>query len=340
MAIFRGFAIYLALAGVIAVVLLIQKLSAPPPLATPVAEPAVNPYENAIAACGIVEAMDRNIAIGAPQSGLIIGVFARIGDLVIEGQPLFQIDDRELQALLLFQKAQMSVAEATLDRLKDQLSRLESIEDMRAISQDELKTRRKDVMVAEAQLMATQSQAKQTKILIRRLTVCAPIAGTILQNNIRVGEFFSAAANIPAMLLGNLDHLQVRVDIDEQNASHFVPHVPAVAFPKNCTTIAIPLRFDCIEPYIIPKRSLTGSSEERVDTRVLQVLYLFDPPKDFPIYVGQQVDVFIERKNVEKQQPKENQQLAEQEPLKEELQPSKEEEQPSTENQQAIENPH
>ncbi|MFO0082199.1 MAG: secretion protein HlyD, partial [Phycisphaerales bacterium] len=48
-----------------------------------------------------------------------------------------------------------------------------------------------------------------------------------------------------------------------------------------------------IEPYVIPKRSLTGESTERVDTRVLQVVYAF-PREALNAYVGQQVDVRIE----------------------------------------------
>jgi hypothetical protein len=53
------------------------------------------------------------------------------------------------------------------------------------------------------------------------------------------------------------------------------------------------LRFVHIEPFVVPKKSLTGSSFERVDTRVLQVVYAFDP-KALSAYVGQQLDVFIE----------------------------------------------
>ena len=49
-----------------------------------------------------------------------------------------------------------------------------------------------------------------------------------------------------------------------------------------------------VEPYVVPKRNLTGDSLERVDTRVLQLIYEFDRPK-FPVFVGQQVDVFIQR---------------------------------------------
>jgi HlyD family secretion protein len=48
-----------------------------------------------------------------------------------------------------------------------------------------------------------------------------------------------------------------------------------------------------VEPYVTPKTSLTGSSTERVDTRVLQVIYSF-PPHALPAFVGQQLDVFIE----------------------------------------------
>ena len=44
---------------------------------------------------------------------------------------------------------------------------------------------------------------------------------------------------------------------------------------------------------MVPKRSLTGESTERVDTRVLQIVYRFTPG-DLTLFVGQQVDVFID----------------------------------------------
>ena len=57
------------------------------------------------------------------------------------------------------------------------------------------------------------------------------------------------------------------------------------------------MRFIRIEPFVIPKRSLTGESAERVDTRVLQIIFQLDRPKT-ALYVGQQVDVFIRRPEV------------------------------------------
>lgn len=294
MNLFRGVVFYISLAGVALAIILMNILSKPMPKAEPVNPPAENPYANAIAASGIVEAVDKNIAIGVPQAGLVQNVFVNVWERVKAGQPLFQIDNRELQAQLFVQEANIKVSEASLERLKDQLKRLESVKDIRAISQDELKTKQNDVAVAEAQLAASYAYLKQTELLIERLTVRAPKDGIILQSNIRPGEFV-LASDTAAMLLGNLDHLQVRADIDEQNASSLDPHMPALAFPKNNTQFAIPLYLDRIEPYVIPKRSLTGSSDERVDTRVLQVIYSFEKPVDMPIYVGQQMDVFIQK---------------------------------------------
>ena len=46
--------------------------------------------------------------------------------------------------------------------------------------------------------------------------------------------------------------------------------------------IHTPLHFVRFEPYVIPKESLTGDTTERVDTRVLQVIYSFDRG-DMPI---------------------------------------------------------
>ena len=58
-------------------------------------------------------------------------------------------------------------------------------------------------------------------------------------------------------------------------------------------SIQTPLTFLRFEPYVVPKQSLTGSATERVDTRVLQAIYRFER-KNLPIFVGQQMDVFIE----------------------------------------------
>jgi len=133
----------------------------------------------------------------------------------------------------------------------------------------------------------------QDLVRLSRLTVRAPRVGTILQVNIRPGEYASATPKDAAMILGDLDHLQVRADVDEQNAPRLQPGQTATAYVKGDTTQPIELTFVRIEPYVVPKVSLTGSSTERVDTRVLQVIYAFERPANRSVYVGQQVDLFV-----------------------------------------------
>ena len=95
------------------------------------------------------------------------------------------------------------------------------------------------------------------------------------------------------MLIGRTSVLHIRVDVDENEASRVRAGARAVAYVRGNSSIMTPLDFVRIEPYIVPKRSLTGDTTERVDTRVLQVLYAFDP-KGLPVYVGQQMDVYVD----------------------------------------------
>jgi hypothetical protein len=88
--------------------------------------------------------------------------------------------------------------------------------------------------------------------------------------------------------------LHVRVDIDEYDIPRFVPDAPARATLKGQPTADFfPLRFVRVEPYVVPKKSLTGDNTERVDTRVLQVIYAIDTAGK-RLFVGEQLDVFID----------------------------------------------
>ena len=293
MLLFRSLSFYLAILGIVVGVAYVLYSMRPYPKMVPIAKPSATPYQKTIAATGIVEAQNRNIFIGSPVPGLVDDYFVKVGDKVQKGDLLFTIDGRDLKAQLEVREADVEVAEADLDKLEDQLARYEKVKDPRAVSVDEVRTKRFEVQAAKKRLKEAVAKVHETEALIERLEITAPQDGVILQNNLRKGEYFQSGNMGPAMVLGDLERLQIRADIDEQNASQFFPGAQAVAFPKNNTTEMIPLTFSYVEPYVIPKRSLTGSGEERVDTRVLQVIYTFKKPKNLNIYIGQQVDVFI-----------------------------------------------
>jgi len=283
----------------------------PVPVAPAVAPPASAPFKSFIAGAGIVEAKSQNIAIGTPLSGIVKTLAVKVGDKVKAGAPLFYLDDRDTRAELAVKHADLAKAQAGINEanasLKDtqSLSDLaEAVTDRRAISSEELLRRRNALQINAAKLDSAKALVQQaeaalatTQTTLARLVVQAPVDGEVLQVNIRPGEFAQAGAlTTPLLVLGNMDQLHVRVDIDENDAWRFDKNSKAVAFLRGNRNFKTDLVPAYVEPYVVPKKSLTGDSTEQVDTRVLQALYSFDRSQ-LPVYVGQQMDVFIEAKD-------------------------------------------
>jgi multidrug efflux pump subunit AcrA (membrane-fusion protein) len=221
---------------------------------------------------------------------------------------LFTVDDRDAQANLAMKRADLELTKAAVEEATASLADVEvlrklaeSVTDRRAISAEDLERRHNAVLIAKARLdsakarvLQAQSQVEATETTVERLNVRAPMDGEVLQVNIRPGEFAMAGAvSTPLLVMGNLDQLHVRVDIDENDAWRFRPNGKAVAYLRGNREFSTPLTLAYVEPFVVPKRSLTGDSTERVDMRVLQALYQFDRSR-LRAYVGQQVDVFIE----------------------------------------------
>jgi HlyD family secretion protein len=150
--------------------------------------------------------------------------------------------------------------------------------------------------VARASVEQARAQIERTKSDLERALVRAPVDGDVLKVNIRPGEYVSTPPAQPPFVLGNLGELHVRVDIDENDIPRFRTDRPARAVLRGAPGRELPLNFMRVEPYVIPKKSLTGDNTERVDTRVLQVIYAIagSPSAGGVVFVGQQVDVFIE----------------------------------------------
>ncbi|MCU0532122.1 MAG: efflux RND transporter periplasmic adaptor subunit [Syntrophales bacterium] len=284
----------LALVGILFALWMVRQGSKPVIHAEPVADPPHVEFANRISGTGIVEASSRNISIGAHLPGIVARVHVKVGERVKAGSPLFSIDDRARLADLAVREARVREAEANLQDLRAQLQIAEKVKDPRAISTDDLNKRRFAAQAAEARLANAAAEVKAARVDIDLLTVRAPIAGDVLQVNIRPGEYAPSGVTAqPLILLGSLDRLHVRVDIDENDAWRFRQQAPAVAFVRGNPSFKTNLRFEYVEKYVIPKRSLTGESTERVDTRVMQVVYSFNR-SDLSVYPGQLMDVYIE----------------------------------------------
>ena len=308
MILFQRISFWLALCGVGAVLLLLKGQGNPLPNPGPVSAPPRSPYARTVASTGLIEASRENVKVAAPREGLVTRVFVKVGDAVKASDPLFQIDDREVRARIRLLEAQVAslrsqagVDASLIADLDDQVKRFAQLGRDRVATEDEVKRREFSLATAKAKAAATAAAIAAAEEAVRQagtdleiLTVRAPRDGRLLQVSLREGEFAAVKSAEPLMLLGDVDRFQVRAEVDEQDAVLIQSEQPAVASLKGHSDLRMTLKFVRIEPYVVPKRSLTGDSLERVDTRVLQVVYAFERPA-FPVYVGQQVDVFIQR---------------------------------------------
>ncbi len=298
----------LAVFGVMFAIFIVIRGNRPIPAAPPIVTPAAPSFKSSVAGAGIVEANTENISIGTLVSGVVSEVYVSVGSKVRAGDALFKLDDRDLLAQLSIRQmalrvadANVKVAKALLADLKNQLYRAKILSGKEVISKDEFDRRNYAVQTALASLNQARAEAVSVKAQIGeirtnldRIIVRSPIDGEMLQIKIHPGEFaLAGVTQTPLMILGNIEPRYVRVDVDENDAWRVRPTAPAIAFLRGNREIKTPLTFVRFEPYVIPKKSLTGDSTERVDTRVLQIIYRIEDSR-IPVFVGQQMDVFIE----------------------------------------------
>jgi multidrug resistance efflux pump len=178
-----------------------------------------------------------------------------------------------------------SVAQAARDKAVAELARL------KAGSWD------REIAIAEAEILSSKANVESAKVDLDRHTVQALAPGQVLQVNVRPGQFAAQLNREPLLVLGNTGTLHVRADIDEQDLDRFDPKSKAYAYLKGRSDPVYAITPYRVDPYVIPKRNLTGENSERIDTRVLQVIYTLPKTvKRGELYVGQQMDVFIESK--------------------------------------------
>lgn len=251
-------------------------------------------------------------------------------DLIAELKVLeaaYQTDIAKLHRLESLPRPEdLAEAEATLkisseqaDLAKSQYERVLELPDPRAISREESSRRLSNYEQAKAKLRETEAQFAKIKagtwepdLEIARLEIQqakanldrikaeigqtiirSPIDGTVLQVNAHEGESLPLDSNLPPMIIGVTNELCLRVSINQLDIPSFNSSTPAIAFLQGNSERKYELEFVKIEPFLVNKRSFTHEVTELVDTRVLHVIYrLKNITPD--IYVGEQMDVFIE----------------------------------------------
>ncbi len=304
------------------------------------------PFNSYISAVGVIEASSDNISIGTSVNRIVDQVFVTAGSKIKKGEPLFQLEDQDLQAELHAREvaykislakleklkalprqddlasaeANLKKAEIELNEAKSQFEMVQGLQDTRALSQQEINRRRFNYEQSQAQwdqakanmnkikegtwqpdleiaqLETIQAKANMEKIQadLERTVIRSPIDGIVLQLKNHEGELPSnVSANGPLMVVGNTSEMYLKVSINQFEAPYFRKDAPAIAYLRGNSRVEFPIKFISLEPYLVNKQNFTNEITDKVDTRVLQVIYHL-MKDDQNIFVGQQMDVFIE----------------------------------------------
>lgn len=160
-----------------------------------------------------------------------------------------------------------------------------------------------DIRNAERSYTALQKAYQSSSALLAKYTLRAPADGVVLAVNSSVGSYVSSQGAYdsytegfePLIVMGlPQSHLEVRAYVDEILV-HELPdpkNIKAEMFIRG-TDEHLPLTFVRIQPYISPKIELSDERQERVDLRVLPIIFRFEKPQSMNLYPGQLVDVYV-----------------------------------------------
>lgn len=195
---------------------------------------------------------------------------------------------------------------------------LDNVRNAEAVADTNLKVVEKqyDLIKAGAWAFDIENQKKQyealskasaaSSALLSKYTIKAPSDGVVFSIQATIGSYVSSQGAYnsytqgfdPLIVMGTPDdHLQVRAYVDEILVHDLAApdKIDAQMFIRGTET-RIPLTFSHIQPYVTPKIELSDARLERVDVRVLPVVFRFEKPKDVNLYPGQLVDVYVGEK--------------------------------------------
>jgi len=160
-----------------------------------------------------------------------------------------------------------------------------------------------DIRSQQKQVDALRKAAASADALVAQYTLRAPSDGVVLSVNAAAGSYVSpqgvyqpyTQGQAPVLVIGAPNgQLAVRCYVDEILIDRLPdPHALKARMSVRGTRIEAPLEFVRIQPYVSPKVELSDQRAERVDVRVLPVIFRVALPKGAHLYPGQLVDVYI-----------------------------------------------
>lgn len=171
-------------------------------------------------------------------------------------------------------------AQKLLEQKREQLRRLEDEGDtpLPTVNEGQLDVARADLRIANAELA--------------KLTVRAPVAGTVLQVNAKIGELAAPTAPQPLLVLGDLSALRVRAEVDERDVGKIKLGNRVVVRADAFRGRDFSGKVAAIAPLVQPGRITSPGSRNLSDFSVAEVM--IDLNEAGPLLVGMKVDVYFQ----------------------------------------------
>jgi len=144
----------------------------------------------------------------------------------------------------------------------------------------------------DGQVNVTRAEAAAAAAAIERLTIRAPISGTVLQINAKPGELAAPANAQPLLIIGDVSALRVRAELDERDVGEVKVGQSAVIRADAFRGREFAGKVSFIAPIVEPGRISARGQRNVTDVDVVEVLVDLAQPN--PLAVGMKVDVYFQ----------------------------------------------
>jgi RND family efflux transporter MFP subunit len=138
-----------------------------------------------------------SVAIKARIDSEIVGVHFRDGATVREGEPLFTLDSRALQAQIRQVQGLLEGAKAQLEQAERDVARYTELIAKNATTQVTLNNARTQVTIWRASVDSNTGQLENLNIQLSYCTIRAPISGRVSMAAVKIGNFVRQADLAP-----------------------------------------------------------------------------------------------------------------------------------------------
>ena len=134
----------------------------------------------------------RQVNIVARVSGYLDRIAYQEGDLVKDGQVLFQLDPKPFQAQLDAARGELQSQQARLTTAKANLGRVKPLAQQNALSQADLDRAQGDFDSATAAVYSAQAKVKEAELNLGYTTIRSPVTGLTSRSLQRQGSFINS----------------------------------------------------------------------------------------------------------------------------------------------------